>query len=144
MHVDVPWLRKQLDQLRESLQSTAWSTAAFEEYRGETDRIWNDSAARHVSGRYLEPHRQATEAWLARCGDQLETLEELAGSLAEVVEAGRTAGRLSAQIEDRLSEADTQFRLLDEQSTECRRFLDRARAELEATETSIAHLESMR
>lgn len=104
-------------------------TRALREFRSELQGQWNDSAARDVNGRYLDPLDEAATALL----ESLDALQRSLGSAHASLEAAALAERAADAADERVREgltaAQQQVPMADDQHEQFLR--DQAEAQAE-------------
>jgi hypothetical protein len=106
---DVEWLRSRIDVSTEQLWSAQQTSRALREFRQDIAGQWDaseDSAAKQLRDRFLEPHEDDDARLLARIGDQIASLNETLGELADLHAMAQRADALSGQIDLHLEESE--------------------------------------
>jgi hypothetical protein len=105
--------------LEEALWLLAQQSRALQELRRQVAFIWDDSAARYVNERYLDPHETDDRDLRDALRLQLAALAQAEASLTAAGAFGMEAERLAAEIEDWLRPAAEEQRVADYQYNLC-------------------------
>jgi hypothetical protein len=82
----------------------------LQDLRHEIEGVWQDSAARDLNARYLQPHQNDDSQMLISYRQQSASLEQAEDNILAAHEHGNTAGQLTLQIEEMLQVSDEELR----------------------------------
>jgi Skp family chaperone for outer membrane proteins len=91
--------------------------AALQDYRREVQRLWRDTAAHELNGRYFNPHETDGETLQTELSAQLSALDKAAGELAQADASAQEAAEHAENVDRRLirshDESMTAYQYLD-------------------------------
>lgn len=112
------------------------------ETRAETRRVWDDTAAREVTAKYLTPHESEEQKMRQQLGEQQTALEQAAERIASIQTLGIKAGKCSERMLKGLDEVGKHIKTAYGYYETGRRHLVAVRTTCEKVEALIAQANS--
>jgi hypothetical protein len=91
-------MRSTIEGMEEALWSMSQQSRVLQELRRDTRTVWDDEAARELSGRYFDPHEQDEQKMTLALRDQHASLEQCGLQLEASGEHGSKAAGHTAQV----------------------------------------------
>jgi hypothetical protein len=96
---EATWYTKQRSQMEDSLWMLKQRSRVLQDYRQDTQKIWQDDAASEINNRYFRPHEEDSSKCLIALDQQLSSLQQLDSELEVAKKHGLEISRLSADVE---------------------------------------------
>jgi hypothetical protein len=96
---EATWYMKQRSQMGESLWTLEQRSRVLQDYRKDTQSVWQDDASSEINNRYLRPHEEDSGRCLTALGQQLSLLQQSDTELDLAKQHGLEISRLSEDLE---------------------------------------------
>lgn len=100
-------------EMRSQMENLLWSmiqeSRVLQSYRNEIRGLWQDEAARDLTGRFLDPHENEDKRMLEALGQQNTALERAEERMENSANFVRTAEEYGVHVRDGLMETDQEL-----------------------------------
>lgn len=133
---DPVWCQKLLEQFAELVKTWTWTEERFSGSVRDASVTWQDSAAREIYLRHMEPYIDQAIFGRERLQEQIERLNHVVLQMVEAEVPSRLIGQLSEEIDALSREVESNVGMAHHHVDEALDFVDRA-AELRSKAKSI-------